>query len=206
MTGSRRAAPTFILLLVTLTILVSWGVRRWVEQHLADGAPLPIVGDVVRLTRGENSGIAFGLLQDVPLVAWASLFALMAIPLVLARALPDGRAADSTLGLVLGGGLANLLDRLGDGRVTDYIDVGLGAWRYPTFNLADSAIVLGLGCALWLLGRPASNVPVHPSAADGGPGTHPEQTCGRGNADGGRAGWSAHGLHRVREGGHDRPR
>ncbi|CAM9923671.1 unnamed protein product, partial [Chrysoparadoxa australica] len=46
-------------------------------------------------------------------------------------------------GLFLGGGIANLLDRLVDGRVTDFIDVGVHSLRWPTFNLADMFIVMG---------------------------------------------------------------
>jgi len=50
--------------------------------------------------------------------------------------------------LLLGGAIANFGDRLLDGRVTDFLDVGLGITRWPTFNLADSFIMLGIA---WLL-------------------------------------------------------
>lgn len=49
------------------------------------------------------------------------------------------------IGLLIGGAIANFMDRLLDGRVTDFLDVGFGAARWPTFNLADSFIVLGVG-------------------------------------------------------------
>ena len=58
-------------------------------------------------------------------------------------------AAEVALGLVLGGGTANLVDRFPDGRVTDFIDVGLGLHRWPTFNLADVFILTGVGLLLF---------------------------------------------------------
>jgi signal peptidase II len=54
------------------------------------------------------------------------------------------------IGLFLGGAVANFVDRLPDGRVTDFLDVGIGAYRWPTFNLADSFIVLGVAIFMQL--------------------------------------------------------
>ncbi|MCA3749277.1 MAG: signal peptidase II [Rubrobacter sp.] len=119
------------------------------------GETVPLAGDLFRLTLGENPGVAFGLLGGSPLVPWLSALALVVFALYLARSLRDSRAGGVSLGLILGGGLANLLDRLGDGRVTDYLDVGLGSWRWPTFNLPDAAITVGVFLVVWLLWRDA---------------------------------------------------
>ena len=51
--------------------------------------------------------------------------------------------------MILGGAIANFVDRLSDGRVTDFLDFGLGAARWPTFNLADSFIIVGAALLLW---------------------------------------------------------
>ena len=141
----RTIAATF------LTVLAAWSTRLWAERALGYGEPIPLFGDLFRLTLGENAGVAFGLLGGSPLVPWLAVLALVLFALYLACPLRGSRAGGATLGLILGGGLANLLDRLGDGSVTDYLDVGLGDWRWPTFNLPDTAIVLGLILALWLL-------------------------------------------------------
>lgn len=135
------------------TLVVTWGVRLWVERSLSYGVPMVVVGDVFRLMRSENSGVAFSLLRNSPLVPWLSTLALVAVAVYLARPLQRSWFGSVVLGLILGGGLANLLDRLNDGRVTDYLDVGLGTWRYPTFNLPDTAIVIGILLSLWLLVR-----------------------------------------------------
>lgn len=75
-----------------------------------------------------------------------------------AKALPP---AAWSAGLVLGGALANAVDRWPDGRVTDFLDVGLGAARWPAFNLADAAIVVG-DALLTLTATPAAPEAIDP--------------------------------------------
>ncbi|MGB3681030.1 MAG: signal peptidase II, partial [Rubrobacteraceae bacterium] len=113
-----------------LTVSAAWGARLWAERSLAFGEPVSLVGNALRLTLGENAGVAFGLLRGSPLVPWLAALALVVFALLLARPLRGSRAGGVSLGLILGGGIANLLDRLGDGRVTDYLDAGLGNWRW----------------------------------------------------------------------------
>lgn len=152
------AAP--ILLAASTVLAASWGVRSWVGRSLEPGERVPLVGDLFRLTLGENAGVAFGLLRGSPhVVPWLSALALAAVVVYLARPLRGSPAGGAALGLVLGGGLANLLDRLGDGSVTDYFDLGIGAWRWPTFNLPDVAVTAGLVLAALLLVRDAEPAP-----------------------------------------------
>ena len=142
------------LAVVAATVLVASVARLWAERRLAYGEPVPLLGNVFRLTLGDNAGMAFGLLGGSPLVPWLAVLALVVFTLCLARPLLGARAGGAALGLILGGGLANLLDRLGNGSVTDYLDLGLGSsWRWPTFNLPDVAITAGVLLALWLLLR-----------------------------------------------------
>lgn len=144
----------FPVLLVTIAVLsVTAGVRWWVEGNLGGGETLPLLGDMVRLTRGENSGIAFSLLENSPLVPWLSSLALAGAVYFLMHSLQHCHLGNVVLGLVAGGGLANLLDRIDDGYVTDYIDVGSGMWRFATFNLPDVAVVTGITLSVWLLVR-----------------------------------------------------
>lgn len=111
--------------------------RAWAGQLPPGGIDL-FPG--VRSEGSKNSGVAFGLLSEtgdlvvvVVLVALAGLVAAM----LASRRLGNSAAA---AGCVLGGGIANLGDRLGDGAVTAFIDIG--AW--PSFNLADTALTVGV--------------------------------------------------------------
>ena len=87
---------------------------------------------------------------------WLAVLALMLFALYLARPLRGSRVGGTALGLTLGEGIANLLDCLGDGRVTDYLDAGLASWRWPTFNIPDVAITVSFLLVLWVLTREAS--------------------------------------------------
>lgn len=124
------------------------------ERVLTLAQPVQLVGPFFRLSLGYNTGIAFGLFTNGgvgPLVITGLIIIGLAVWLV--NTLPSGElplTAAWPIGLILGGAIANFVDRLPDGRVTDLLDVGLGATRWPTFNLADTFIVLGVIALLWL--------------------------------------------------------
>jgi len=108
-----------------------------------------------RLTHVHNTGAAFGLFQGqsfpLTIVGLVSVAFILLYALFLYRQFPllDNRLGKSALGLILGGAVGNLTDRLRFGYVTDFIDVGI----WPAFNIADSAITVGtiiLACSLLL--------------------------------------------------------
>lgn len=101
------------------------------------------------LTLGFNYGISFGLLRDTFFDAVWTLVALKSLVLAAVGwwAFTTRDAGEAWgFGLILGGGLGNLLDRVRIGAVIDFLDFHAGDWRWPAFNTADIAIVLG--CAL----------------------------------------------------------
>ena len=117
----------------------------------------------------ENRGAAFGLFSDVD-SEWRAFFLLCVSLLVLALVaavlwapsaaggVAGNRASRLGLSLVLGGALGNLYDRLVNGTVTDFLDVYVGTYHWPAFNVADSAITVGAGLLLldlWLSRRKA---------------------------------------------------
>ena len=119
--------------------------KIWIRSHLAVGQSLPETG-WLRLTHVRNTGAVFGLFQDqsLPLtvVAILGIAVLLAYALLSYRRFPflDNTLGKVALGLVLGGTVGNLIDRLRFGYITDFIDVGF----WPAFNVADSAIVVGV--------------------------------------------------------------
>ena len=118
--------------------------------------PRPVIGDGVRLTLVYNPGAAFGLHLGAQ-SRWIFVVLTLVALTVLWRLYLDTplahRLRTLALALVAGGAMGNLLDRLKSARgVVDFIDVGVGAWRWPTFNLADIAVTSGailLGWVLW---------------------------------------------------------
>ncbi len=119
--------------------------KIWIRSNLVVGQFLPETG-FFRLTRTHNTGAAFGLFQDqtlaLTIVASVGIVVLLLCALLIYRRFPvlDNRLGKSALGLVLGGTVGNLIDRLRFGYVTDFIDVGI----WPTFNVADSSVVVGV--------------------------------------------------------------
>jgi len=100
----------------------------------------------------ENTGVAFGMLQSLPggrvILTIVALFALFLVVQYLRRTDPSHTRLQWGLGLVAGGALGNLVDRIALGGVTDFLVVDLGFWPlnpWPAFNVADAALVIGVG-------------------------------------------------------------
>jgi signal peptidase II len=118
----------------------------------------PLIKGVLHLTYAQNTGAAFGILRDSGLLLGVlSLLFLLVLILFGATTPLSSRGVRLALGAGLGGALSNLLDRFSRGYVIDFIDFRV----WPVFNLADVAIVVGLGllCLRLTLRRPASASP-----------------------------------------------
>lgn len=121
--------------------------KLWIRRTFAFGESWP-VGSPIQLTFQKNTGAAFGLLQDQGI--FLTVIALVVIGFILFyhRFLgQDSWLIRVALGLQLGGALGNLVDRIRDGFVTDFID--LQVW--PIFNLADSSICVGVAILAYYL-------------------------------------------------------
>jgi signal peptidase II len=109
-----------------------------------------IVEGLVRLTYVQNRGAAFGILSDAGLpyqslmFSVVSLLALLAIALYAWRMPVQSRLPQTALAMVMGGAVGNLLDRARLGYVIDYVDMYWGPHHWPAFNVADSAITVGV--------------------------------------------------------------
>jgi len=130
------------------------------ESLLARHLPVRLIGDYVQLRLVYNQCAAFGLCLGAYsrwiffALAIAALFVLRSMVL---SARPGDRFRLFALALVCAGAVGNVVDRIRSAQgVVDFVDVGIGAARWPTFNVADSAITVGaiaLAVSLWLEGR-----------------------------------------------------
>ncbi|HEV8310069.1 MAG TPA: signal peptidase II [Methylomirabilota bacterium] len=124
--------------------------KAWALARLVPGYPLPVVPGFFDLTLILNPGVAFGIFSGVPfewrwLVTVFSLAALVLLCSIALRVVPHGgRLGRLALGLVFGGAAGNLLDRWRLGAVVDFVDVYWRAYHWPAFNVADSAITVGV--------------------------------------------------------------
>jgi signal peptidase II len=114
-------------------------------------APTPIIGDFVRIAKTYNDGGIFGLFGTAaPVLALASIAVVVGIVAYQARSRSAPLLLTVALGLLLGGALGNLTDRIRFGYVIDFVDMGLGGLRWYTFNVADASISLAISGLLLL--------------------------------------------------------
>jgi len=142
--GKRR---NVVLFLTTILIVAADQLSKiWIRSTLAVGESLPEAG-FFQLTRIHNTGAAFGLFQGhsfaLTIVALVGIAVLLFYALFVYRRFPflDNMPNRVALGLILGGTVGNLIDRLNPnlGGVTDFISIGI----WPAFNIADSAVTVG---------------------------------------------------------------
>lgn len=157
--------------LAAIVVVLDQLTKTWIVANIDPGEAMRIVGDLVRLILTENSGALFGLFQqNAALFAIVSIGVVGLIVLFHARATPS-LATSIALGLLLGGALGNLIDRVRYGHVVDFVDMGIGGWRFYTYNVADAAITTaiialivlalfpGVGTAIDRIGQPPDPAP-----------------------------------------------
>jgi signal peptidase II len=152
---------TAVLLLAAAIVVLDQATKAIALKYLALGVPVRLIDDLLALTLVLNPGLAFGLLGGVPpgwrwVVAALSLVALVVLARVALRVLPAGGwTGRLAIGLIFGGAVGNLIDRARFGAVVDFVDVHWRDWHWPAFNVADSAITVGVVVlALRLLTEP----------------------------------------------------
>lgn len=129
--------------------------KALVVKNLSFSDPVTVVPGFVDLTYVRNPGGVFGMFRDIDAGVRTALFTFVpiaAIVLILVyayRAPAAHRATQIALALILGGAVGNLVDRLSLGYVIDFLDVHWGAYHWPAFNVADSAICAGVGLLLF---------------------------------------------------------
>jgi signal peptidase II len=142
--------------LAALVIVVDQLTKAWVDANFGLAwtstpsagldAPTPILDGFVRIAKSYNNGGIFGLFgASAPILAVASLAVIGLIVVYAYRSIRTGPVLLTlTLGLLLGGAVGNLVDRLRFGHVIDFVDTGVGTTRFYTFNVADSAISVSI--------------------------------------------------------------
>lgn len=130
--------------------LIDQATKAWAVRRLRFGDDLLVIPGFLNMAYAENTGVAFSMLDDHGSTGrWGlSIVALIAGTLVIYFFWRTPRTDDRVMGalaLLLAGIVGNVVDRIRLGFVVDFIDVQFGSWHYPTFNVADMAIVAGAG-------------------------------------------------------------
>lgn len=132
--------------LAILLVIVDQVTKQLVRSTMVPGESIPLVPNIFHLTYVQNPGAAFGILAHrTNLFIIITLAVIVLILLFFQRIGPEQKVLKTALALQLGGAVGNLIDRLLLGHVTDFFDFRL----WPVFNVADMAVVLGVGLLCW---------------------------------------------------------
>lgn len=144
----------YLALVAGTVFAIDQGTKVLVTRTMRLGDVIPVIPPFLDLHYITNRGVAFGLFSSLGDIFVPVALVIMAVIFLYYRSLRDRRLLLRTaLGLQLGGALGNLLDRLRLGAVIDFVEFHIDAigFRFAVFNVADSAIVIGVGILLYCL-------------------------------------------------------
>lgn len=147
-----------------LALLLDQLTKFWVLAAIPEHKAITVIPGLLDLVNIRNRGAAFGFLNrsDIEWQFWlfllATLVAAVAI-ILLVRTAQEQPWLFRALGLVMGGALGNLIDRIRFRAVVDFLDIYVGDWHWPAFNVADMAICIGAGLACLLLWKSPQPTP-----------------------------------------------
>jgi signal peptidase II len=150
---SGRAGARWLWL--SLAVLAADRATKFaIERYTSPFFRSPIISDFVVLVHNQNPGIAFGVFSEsssrwlTPLLLLSSALVMALLVWLLVTGRAGGWLAQCGLAVILGGAAGNALDRLIHGGVTDFLEVHIGTFVWPAFNVADSAISIGAALVL----------------------------------------------------------
>jgi len=142
------------VMLIVLVIVLDQLSKLWIVGNFSLYESLPLIPGFFSLTYLTNTGAAFGILAGQPAL-WRQIFfvgvglvALVVICFMYRRLRNDSTWYEVALAFIAGGAIGNLVDRLRLGSVVDFLDVYVGTHHWPAFNVADSAITVGVAIFL----------------------------------------------------------
>ncbi len=171
MAGERSIAWGWLAVIIALVLAADQATKHAIDAHTTSDYFRVLVPGLLNLIHTHNPGVAFSMFANAhsPIVRFLLvLFSVVVIVflfwlLVAERA--GGRAGQIGMALIIGGAVGNVLDRLTRRGVTDFIDLHIHSHHWPTFNLADSAIVIGAALLLMELfqdwGHPTNQKGAH---------------------------------------------
>jgi len=147
--SGRRRRWALFLGTATVVVVLDQITKAWVDANFAraaEGGSTPLIGDLVRVSKVYNDGAIFGFL-DASAMIMAALTVLVVVGVVWyewRHGSGLGPLVTLGLGLLVGGAIGNLIDRLRFGHVIDFVDMGLGETRWYAWNISDAAVFLGV--------------------------------------------------------------
>lgn len=150
----RRRVDSVIITSFLLFVMADQAVKQYVRSHMDYGQSIPVITEFLHITYIENPGAAFGMLEyrtGLFLAVTCAMFVFMAYLYPRMERTVYSRLA---MGMLAGGAVGNAWDRVQYGKVTDFLDFRI----WPIFNIADIAIVLGVGILMFAILREQQSI------------------------------------------------
>jgi len=168
----RPGHPIRLLALVVAAIVTA--ADQWTKHVVRDtfhyGESRPVIEGFFNLTYVRNTGAAWGMFGDYTHFLTGLSMVMLVVMVVFRRSfLNDTWPHRLALGLMIGGIVGNLMDRLRQNWVTDFFDFYIGNWHWPCFNIADAAICVGVGIYMITAFREPGPTQAEPGAQPASP-------------------------------------
>lgn len=146
-----QEAPSMLRLGLPIALLwfaVDQATKWWVLEYVMDPPQVIPVTGFFNLVLSRNTGVSFGVLGSAPPWMLTLLALAMVLGLIVWMMRSEDRLTSMALGLIVGGAIGNIVDRIRHGAVTDFLDFYIRDWHWPAFNIADVGIVCGVSLLL----------------------------------------------------------
>jgi signal peptidase II len=156
-----------IYLLTPLILLIDQVTKYIIEKSIPPGDNISIIPGLLRLSHVQNEGAAFGILQGQQIFLKIVTFIAFAFIIFMLWSTPrKNLMLRVALLVILGGALGNFTDRITQGFVVDFIDFFIGTHHWPSFNVADSAICVGMALLIFDIFRSSIKTKTSPPPLD----------------------------------------
>jgi signal peptidase II len=138
------------LFLVAGTLVLDRWTKAWIQKRFDLNDSISVIDGFFNITYVQNTGVAFGIFSSISspakslLLSIFTAFAAVVVITYSVRSPVRNRLLQIALSLILGGALGNLYDRIAYGYVVDFLEFFVGTYHWPAFNVADSAISVGV--------------------------------------------------------------
>jgi len=152
---SWRPSLLPLLALPPIVVVADQLSKLWVLNNMVLHESFPVISGWFNMTSVRNPGAAFGLFSTfsdtvrTSFLVGVTLLALVLLTVFYIKSKPHEGVARLAASMVVGGAIGNLIDRVRFGEVVDFLDVYVGSHHWPAFNIADSAITIGISLFVW---------------------------------------------------------
>ena len=130
------------IIVIILAVLVDQITKFIVASNIKDGSHIAVINNFFYIASSRNKGAAWGIMQNG---RYFFIVITLIVLVVLAKILKDNKnpVLRTAVSLIIGGAAGNLIDRIRTGSVVDFLDFYFGSYNFPTFNAADTCVVVG---------------------------------------------------------------